>query len=75
MLWYLPLAILAIALQANAAAEYNPPHPDPERPLSKLPNARPRRQERKFVSQLVEEEIVRVSEKIKDSALRRIWQK
>lgn len=75
MLWYLPLAILAIALQANAAAMYKPPHPDPKRPLSKLPNARPRRQERKFVSQLVEEEIVRVSEKIKDSALRRIWQK
>jgi hypothetical protein len=43
--------------------------------LDKLPNARPHHSERKFVSRLVEEELDRVSDLIKDKALERIWRK
>ena len=54
---------------------YTPPKPNDARPLNKLPNARPKKSERRFISKLVEAEIKRLAAKIQDPALKRIWEK
>ncbi|PWN50287.1 hypothetical protein IE53DRAFT_316075 [Violaceomyces palustris] len=59
---------------ASGDPDYTPPPVRPHLPLDRLPDARPVQRKRRFVSKLVEDEIERLSSKIKDVALRRIWE-
>ncbi|GAK63329.1 DUF1237 domain-containing protein [Moesziomyces antarcticus] len=53
--------------------EYTWPEPDPTLPLDSLPDARPAVQKRRFRSRLVEAEIRRITDKIADPAVKRIF--
>lgn len=53
--------------------EYKWPEPNPSLPLDSLPNARPEASARRFRSRLVEAEIRRITAKIKDPAVKRIF--
>lgn len=53
--------------------EYTWPEPNPSLPLDCLPNARPEVHKRRFRSRLVEAEIRRISAKIVDPAVRRVF--
>ncbi|SPO22970.1 uncharacterized protein UTRI_01648 [Ustilago trichophora] len=52
---------------------YTWPEPNPSLPLDSLPDARPEKSSRRFRSRLVEAEIRRITEKISDPALKRIF--
>ncbi|ETS62735.1 hypothetical protein PaG_02473 [Moesziomyces aphidis] len=53
--------------------EYTWPEPDPTLPLDSLPDARPAVHQRRFRSRLVEAEIRRITDKIADPAVKRIF--
>ncbi|SNX83401.1 uncharacterized protein MEPE_02108 [Melanopsichium pennsylvanicum] len=53
---------------------YQWPEPNPSLPLDQLPDARPKTSERRFRSRLVEAEIRRISAKIADPAIKRIFE-
>ncbi|SPO24682.1 uncharacterized protein UTRI_01648_B [Ustilago trichophora] len=52
---------------------YTWPEPNPSLPLDSLPDARPEKSSRRFRSRLVEAEIRRITQKISDPALKRIF--
>lgn len=67
-------------LQLNGRADekkderaWKPPKPNGNLSLAQLPDARPKTAERKFSSKLVEDEISRISARIGDEALKRIF--
>lgn len=51
------------------------PKVDPTLPLDKLPDSRPSKKNRRFISHIVDDEIDRVAAKITDPALKRLWMK
>ena len=53
--------------------EYKWPEPNPSLPLDCLPDARPKTSDRRFRSRLVEAEIRRITAKISDPAVKRIF--
>lgn len=69
------LLYLMTAFTLASQGHYTTPPIRTDLPLDKLPDARPRLENRAFISQLVEDELNRVSALIKDKALKRIWQK
>ncbi|EPQ26552.1 uncharacterized protein PFL1_05874 [Pseudozyma flocculosa PF-1] len=58
---------------ASGDPAYKFPPVKPDLPLDKLPNARPHKGKRRFVSKIVEAEIERITAKIRDPALKRIF--
>ena len=58
---------------AKGDPKYEAPEPDGNLPLNQLPDARPKQNKRRFVSKIVEAEIDRLSAKIKDPAVSRIF--
>ncbi|KAN0063527.1 hypothetical protein ACQY0O_003974 [Thecaphora frezii] len=58
---------------ASGNPKYDAPPVRPSLPLDQLPDARPPKGHRRFVSKLVEAEIQRITAKIRDPALKRIF--
>ena len=58
---------------ASGDPSYTPPTPNPSLPLDSLPDARPGPSSRRFRSRLVEAEIRRITSRIADPAIKRIF--